>query len=105
MRSVITLFAGAAMALPALAGAQRTACRVNTTDPWVKRQAGWLDDSKHSWTDDTLRTDLLAAAGLSAPLKAPAQTGVRVEGKEQPLGPTAAAVTERLMKLASTRGS
>jgi len=34
----------------------------------------WFDESKH-WTNDTLRSALLAAAGLTAPLKAPVQLG------------------------------
>jgi hypothetical protein len=81
------------------------ACAIKPSDGWVKRQAEWLDDSKHDWKDDTLRTALLAAAGLTAPLKAPAQVGVHIEGREPSLGPTAAEMTNHLKSLAATRGS
>ena len=81
------------------------ACPINPSDVWVKRQAEWLDESKHDWKDDTLRTALLAAAGLTAPLKAPVQLGVHVEGREPQLGPTADAMTARLKASAAVRGS
>jgi len=83
----------------------QTACNVNPSDAWVKRQAESFDDSKGGWTDDTLRTALLKATGLTAPLKAPAQLGVQVEGRDQPLGADADDMVQRLKKLASTRGS
>jgi hypothetical protein len=84
---------------------QPAACTFKPTDPWVKRQAEWLDESKHDWKDDTLRTALLTAAGLTAPLKAPVQLGVHVEGHEPALGPTADAMTARLKSMAAVRGS
>ena len=102
---------------PALAGAQQKksaptraldagqACRMSPSADWVKRQAEWFDDSKHDWKNDALRTALLAAAGLTAPLAAPVQRGVQIDGKDAPLGPTAAAMVEQLKQLASTRGS
>jgi len=80
-------------------------CAVNPGDAWVKRQVVWFDESKHDWSNDSLRTALLAAAGLQAPLKAPVQNGVRVDGQAHTFGPTADAVTRDLMKLAATRGS
>src|SRR5262249_43043493 len=75
------------------------ACAVNPGDAWVKRQVVWFDESKHDWTNDSLRTALLAATGLQAPLKAPVQNGVRVDGQAHTFGPTADAVTQDLMKL------
>ena len=112
------LLASLIAAVPALAGAQGKkksaperaldvgqACRVSTTADWVKRQAEWFDDSKHDWKNDSLRTALLAAAGLTAPLTAPVQRGVQIEGKDSPLGSTAPAMLEQLKTLASTRGS
>jgi hypothetical protein len=80
-------------------------CGWKPSDAWVKRQAEFFDDSKHDWSDDTLRTALLQAAGLGASLTAPVQLGVQVEGREPPLGPGAAAMTERLKTLAAQRGS
>jgi hypothetical protein len=80
-------------------------CTVNSSDAWVKRQVVWFDESKHDWSNDSLRATLLAAAGLEASLKAPVQNGVRVDGQAHKFGPTADAVTQDLMKLAATRGS
>ncbi|MDB4873632.1 MAG: hypothetical protein JWM41_78 [Gemmatimonadetes bacterium] len=97
--------------LPALAAAQRAkgaksvSCAVRATDAWVKRQAEWFDDSKHDWTNDTLRTALLQAAGIAAPLQAPVQFGVQVAGREPALGPTADKMVAELEKLAAARGS
>ena len=85
--------------------ASAPACRVNTADAWVKRQADWFDESKDKWTNDSLRTALLAATGLTAPLKAPVQVGVHVDGHEPTMGSTADAMTDALKKLAATRGS
>jgi len=87
------------------AAAKSASCTVNSSDAWVRRQAEWLDDSKHDWTDDTLRTALLQAAGLGAGLTAPVQLGVQVEGREPKLGTGAAEMTERLKALAAERGS
>jgi hypothetical protein len=70
----------------------------------VKRQAEYFDDSKHEWTNDSLRTALLAAAGLTAPLAAPVQFGVRVEGRDAPL-PNAGPALEALKTLAATRSA
>ena len=77
------------VAAPLVAQAKKStqaACRVSATDAWVKRQAESFDDSKGGWSDDTLRTALLKAAGLTAPLTAPAQLGVQVEGRDAALG-------------------
>jgi hypothetical protein len=84
---------------------KNVSCKVNPSDAWVKRQAVWFDESKHEWTNDTLRTALLAAAGLTVPLKAPVQTGVRIEGAPLQLGATAEAMTDQLRKTAAVRGS
>src|SRR5690349_6090518 len=105
-------------ALPAFAGAQGKkksapdkaldvgqGCRVSPSADWVKRQAEWFDDSKHDWKNDSLRTALLAAAGVTAPLRAPVQRGVQIEGKAPTLGPTAPAMVGQLKKLAAERGS
>ena len=81
------------------------ACVISNSAAWVKRQAEWFDDSQKGWTNDTLRTALLAAAGLTAPLSLPVQRGVQIAGKNATLGPTAPAMIDHLKKLASTRGS
>src|SRR4051794_40667969 len=81
------------------------ACRIVQSAPWVKRQAEWFDDAAHTWSNDTLRSALLAATGLTAPLKAPVQMGVQLAGKSRPLGAGADTMIQQLKKLAATRGS
>jgi hypothetical protein len=81
------------------------ACRILPSAPWVKQQAEWFDESAHAWTNDTLRTALLAAAGLTLPLSAPVQLGVQVSGKSRVLGSSADAMVQQLKTLASARGS
>jgi hypothetical protein len=111
-RSVVRLAAFVAL-LPALAGAQRTKapntqraeCRVRPTDAWVKRQAEFFDESKHEWTNDSLRAALLAAAGISAPLAVPVNIGVELVGRQPVLGSNAAAMSDELKRLAGVRGS
>jgi hypothetical protein len=103
--SIVIALSCACVSLAGAQGAKGSSCRVSASDAWVKRQAAWFDESKHEWTNDTLRTALLAAAGLTAPLKAPVQTGVRIEGQSTPLGATADAMTDQLKKIAAVRGS
>lgn len=107
------------LAIPVLAGAQANKTTRNPTprarlapecvwkpsDAWVKRQAESFDDSKHDWTNDSLRTALLAAAGLTAPLKVPVNLGVQIEGRDAPLGASADAMVAQLKALAAQRGS
>lgn len=81
------------------------ACRVLPSAPWVKRQAEWFDESAHAWTNDTLRTALLSAAGLTAPLSAPVQLGVQVAGQNLTLGSTSDGMVQQLKTLAAARGS
>jgi hypothetical protein len=114
-----TAFAAILIAMPALAGAQAQKTTRNPTpraklapecswkpgDEWVKRQAEFFDESKHDWTNDSLRSALLAAAGLKAPLRAPVQLGVRVEGTDSAATAGAADMIDALKKLAATRGS
>lgn len=93
---------------PALAQAKATRaaeCRVRPSDAWVKRQAEFFDETKHEWTNDSLRTALLAAAGISAPLTMPVNTGVQLVDRAPALGATASTVTDQLKTLAATRGS
>jgi hypothetical protein len=47
------------------AQARNTKCAMpDTTKEWFKLQREWLDDSKHAWTNDTLRVKVMTAAGL-----------------------------------------
>ena len=47
----------------------------DTTKQWFKDQRAWLDDSKHTWTNDTLREKVMKAAGLDPSKAAPVQFG------------------------------
>ena len=95
-----------ALLLPVALQAQKApACKWSAKDAWVKRQAEFFDDSKHDWSNDSLRTALLAAAGLSPSTAAPVQNGVRVEGRDAPLGSSSPAAVDQLRKLAATRGT
>jgi hypothetical protein len=80
-------------------------CGVRPSDAWVKRQADFFDEAKHDWKNDSLRAALLAAAGLSAPLTMPANTGVQLVDHAPTLGASAPEMTDQLKKLAATRGS
>jgi len=112
MRRTLLALALSFAAVPAL-GAQgkkvdsqaSQVCKIVTSAPWVKRQAEWFDESARGWTNDTLRTALLSAAGLTTPLTAPVQLGVQVAGRDRPLGSGVDAVLAQLKALASTRGS
>lgn len=88
-----------------VAQAKGRSCKWSANDAWVKRQAEFFDESKHDWTDDAMRTDLLAAAGLTAPLKAPVNLGVEIAGRDPKLGPSADAMVAKLKALAAERGS
>ena len=103
--SMVVALSCACASLAVAQSAKGSSCKVNPSDAWVKRQVAWFDESKHEWTNDTLRTALLAAAGLRPPLKAPVQTGVRIEGSQPQLGATADAMTDQLRKMAAVRGS
>jgi hypothetical protein len=103
-RRITALLALSAVAAPVGVHAQ-AACKWSASDAWVKRQAEFFDESKHDWTDDSLRNALLSAASLKAPLMAPVNVGVQIEGRDAPLGPGAAAMVAQLKKVSAERGS
>ena len=80
-------------------------CTWKPADAWVKRQAEFFDESKHDWSNDSLRNALLEAAGLKAPLKVPVQFGVHLEGSDSTSPAGAVGMVDVLKKLAATRGS
>jgi hypothetical protein len=47
----------------------------DTTMQWFKDQRAWLDDSKHAWTNDSLRRQIIKAAGLDPSKPAPVEYG------------------------------
>lgn len=63
------------------------ACRTDTTAVWYRKQREWLDETKHNWTNDSLRTALLRATGTDAGKIEP-QFGVHVAGKDAPVTAT-----------------
>jgi hypothetical protein len=56
-------------------GAQAKCVMPDTTKQWAKDQRAWLDESKHDWTNDTLRTKVMMAAGLDPSKPLPLQFG------------------------------
>ena len=80
-------------------------CGWKPGDAWVKRQAEFFDDSRHDWTNDTLRAALLNAAGIEGTLTPPMQFGVQIEGREPAYGAGASPMVAQLMPLATTRGA
>jgi hypothetical protein len=104
---ILALSAGALLLGVSLSsrGAAQSSCKWSARDAWVERQAEFFDDSRHDWSDDTLRTALLAAAGLSPSLKPPVNLGVQIAGREAKLGATADEMVVRLKALAAQRGS
>ncbi len=64
------------LAAQAEKGTRAVACtRPDTTMQWFKDQRAWLDDSKHAWTNDSLRQAILKAAGLDPSKPAPVELG------------------------------
>lgn len=83
-----------------------TECKITNTAPWVAKQNEWFADRDRKWTNDTLRTQLLEAAGLAAgPLVSPAQTGVEFEHQAFAETPAAKDMIKRLTALAAVRGA
>ena len=96
------------LAAPALAAqAKNVKCAMpDTTKEWHRLQREWLDDSKHAWTNDTLRSKVMTAAGLDPSKPAPVQYGwTTLESPAQ--DPAASAVLKPMMARGSvfpTRG-
>jgi hypothetical protein len=74
---VLALVASCAFApLAAQRSSRSTACAPpDTTKEWFRMQRAWLDDSKHDWSDDALRQQLVRAAGLDLSHPLPVQLG------------------------------
>ena len=73
---VLVTIAAVSLSSP-LAAQQRPArCAMpDTTKEWAHSQRAWLDDSKHDWSNDTLRSKLLHAAGIDASKPVPLTFG------------------------------
>ena len=66
---------GATLGAQAKGAAGAKCAMPDTTMDWFKSQREWLDDSKHAWTNDTLRVKIMAAAGLDPSKPVPVQYG------------------------------
>jgi hypothetical protein len=47
----------------------------DTTKEWFRLQRDWLDDSKHGWSNDSLRAKVMTAAGLDPAKRVGVQFG------------------------------
>jgi hypothetical protein len=78
-------------------------CKIGSNDPWIAKQTEWFGEPGHPWTNDTLRTQLLAAAGIAGPLVVPAQTGYEFDRQLFSDTPTAPDMVKRLLALGASR--
>jgi hypothetical protein len=98
------------MPTQALAQAGQKCAALDTTAAWYVKQKAWANESAQDWTNDSLRTALIRAAGLDANANATAGAGALL-GYEV-VGATSPTLTARdsatiaaLTTLAATRGS
>lgn len=101
----LSMFAVASFANAQAKAPAANSCAFKPTDAWVAKQAAFFDDAGKKWTNDTLRTALLQAAGLALPLPMPVSYGVQFDGAPPSLGPRANTMIDQLKKLAAERGS
>jgi hypothetical protein len=80
-------------------------CKISSKDAWIAKQTEWFGEPGHPWTNDTLRTQLLAAAGIAGPLVSPAQHGWEFDKDSFADTPTAPNMVKRLIALGATRSS
>jgi len=103
--ALVAGFAGAPLHAQSSAG---RCSPLDTTAKWYAKQRQWTDDSKHAWSNDSLRTALIHAAGLDADPNAGAGAllGYEIVGTtpDAPQGDAAAAIAS-LRTLAQNRGS
>jgi hypothetical protein len=101
----------ASLAVPSAAIAQQPASRcaaLDTTAAWYRKQRTWADESRRDWTNDSLRTALLGAAGLDvrATTGVGALLGYEIIGGAEAVAPSGdSAAIASLRALAQTRGS
>jgi hypothetical protein len=80
-------------------------CKIPNSAPWIAKQNAWFGEPGQRWTDDTLRTQLMAAAGIEGLLVPPVDLGAEFRKEIFAPTPTARAMVDVLTKLSSTRGS
>jgi hypothetical protein len=83
--------------------ARKVSCAIDSTAEWATLQRTFLNDAKHDWSDDALRTLLLRSAGVDASKPLPLQAGfTRLDEWTTPADSLGASV---LRSLAAQRGS
>jgi hypothetical protein len=98
---VAALFLAAAP-LHAQRGA-KVVCTVDSSAGWFVKQREWLNDSKENWSNDTLRTKLIRAAGMEPASALLVQRGFEIDRGAVVPGDSVAIA--ELRALAGTRGS
>ena len=97
------LAVAAALALCSTRMDAQKVCTVDMPQRWAEHQRAWLDESAHSWTNDTLRTALLRAVGDTTSLGA-LQFGIGwTNSPVRAISDTA--LVAQLMALARQRGA
>jgi hypothetical protein len=89
---------------PARGSGSFAVCRVDSSAAWFKRQRTWFGETPQKWSNDTLRTALMRAAGLNASSAVDVQWGWAVVG-ETHSGAADSAAVAGLLNLSRTRGS
>jgi len=94
--------AGLMAIVAASAGAQKT-CKVDSSAQWFVKQREWLDDSKATWSSDTMRTSLLRAAHIESGKPLSVQMGWELQEDVAPMTMAGeSAAIAQLRTLAST---
>jgi hypothetical protein len=98
MKLGVAAAAIALFTLPLSAQTKKTAgCTMpDTTMQWFKDQRAWLDDSKHAWTNDSLRQAVMKAAGLDPSKPVQVEFGWTTLDVTAP-NPAAAAILKPMM--------
>src|SRR5262245_45588802 len=94
-----------AVTTPAHAQNFTTRCRVDTASAWYRAQRDWYaQDSKHDWSNDSLRVALLLAAPKDADDGSfPLQLGAVTANEAAPASAALASARDRLRDLARQR--
>jgi hypothetical protein len=92
--TTVVLLMVAATASPAAAQRPSTSrcAGPDSTQQWFKDQRAWLDESKHDWSDDALRQQLLRAAGVDGTRPVALQLGWEAGGTQPPTDSAAVAL-------------
>jgi len=92
--------------LPVSLGAQARECKVSPSAKWYRQQMEWMNESKATWSNDTLRQRLLSAVGRDRSLTDRVQLGAEVLVNDgTPLSQSDSALSADLKALARQRGS